>query len=408
MITLRLFSFHKLSSAIALSFMLGLRSISAVDTPPAPLRMVIQQAFTASAQQYRWLLAQPPLAGKFPRSFEHNQLITITAKDWTSGFFPGSLWYLYEATGDAQWREAATRFTEQLEKVQYNTGTHDVGFILMSSYGQGYRLTGNAAYRPIILQGAISLSTRFNTKIGSLKSWDRPATAFTFPVIIDNLMNLELLLWAARNGGEPQARTIALTHADTGLKNHFRPDGSSVHVVDYDPVTGQIIRRITHQGFSNDSSWSRGQAWALYGYTMLYRETRELRYLAQAEKIAAFIINHPRLPADKIPYWDFDAPQQPEPGRDASAGAIICSALFELASLTKNPTAAAQYAALAETQLRSLASPAYFAAVGTNGGFLLKHGTGNQPKKSEIDAPLNYADYYFLEALHRAQANRAR
>ncbi|NBR09321.1 MAG: glucuronyl hydrolase, partial [Opitutaceae bacterium] len=288
--------------------MLGLRSISAVDTPPAPLSMVIQQAFTASAQQYRWLLAQPPLAGKFPRSFEHNQLITITAKDWTSGFFPGSLWYLYEATGDAQWREAATRFTEQLEKVQYNTGTHDVGFILMSSYGQGYRLTGNAAYRPIILQGAISLSTRFNTKIGSLKSWDRPATAFTFPVIIDNLMNLELLLWAARNGGEPQARTIALTHADTGLKNHFRPDGSSVHVVDYDPVTGQIIRRITHQGFSNDSSWSRGQAWALYGYTMLYRETRELRYLAQAEKIAAFIINHPRLPADKIPYWDFDAP----------------------------------------------------------------------------------------------------
>ena len=406
MMMLRPFSFSKAS--FALGFILGLRSMQAAEPTPTPLGTVIQQAFAASAQQYQWLLTHQPLAGKFPRSFEHAKIVAITAKDWTSGFFPGSLWFLFEATGDVQWREAATRFTEQLEQVQYNTGTHDVGFILMSSYGQGYRLTGNPAYRPIILQGALSLCTRFNANIRSLKSWDRPATAFTFPVIIDNLMNLELLLWAARNGGEPQARTIALAHADTGLKNHFRADGSSVHVVDYDPVTGQIIRRITHQGFSHDSSWARGQAWALYGYTMLYRETREARYLTQAEKIAAFIMNHPRLPADKIPYWDFDAPREPEPIRDASAGAIMSSAFFELAGLTKNSTAAAQYAALAEAQLRSLASPAYFATVGTNGGFLLKHSTGNQPKQSEVDVPLNYADYYFLEALHRAQASRSK
>ena len=397
------FSLIKIGSALTLSLVLAQASTLTAEIAPAPLAKVIQQTLATAAQQYQWMLDHQSFENKFPRTFENNQFVTVAPKDWTSGFFPGSLWYLYEATGEVKWRDVAARFTAQLEQIQSYQGSHDVGFILMSSYGQGYRLTKNPAYLPVILNGAVALSSRYNAKIGSLKSWDRPATAFTFPVIIDNLMNLELLLWAARHGGDPAARTIALAHADTTLKNHFRPDGSSVHVVDYDPVTGQIIRRITHQGLSHDSSWARGQAWALYGYTMLYRETREARYLTQAEKIAAFIMNHPRLPADKIPYWDFDAPRDPEPIRDASAGAIMSSAFFELAGLTANKQVADAYAALAETQLRSLASPAYLAAVGTNGGFLLQHAMGNYPRKSEIDTPLNYADYYFLEALLRAQ-----
>jgi len=403
MINHRSFSLIKIGSALTLSLVLAQASTLTAESAPAPLAKVIQQTLATAAQQYQWMLDHQSFEDKFPRTFENNQFVTVAPKDWTSGFFPGSLWYLYEATGEVKWRDVAARFTAQLEQIQSYQGSHDVGFILMSSYGQGYRLTKNPTYLPVILNGAVALSSRYNAKIASLKSWDRPATAFTFPVIIDNLMNLELLLWAARHGGDPAAQTIALAHADTTLKNHFRPDGSSVHVVDYDPVTGQIIRRITHQGLSHDSSWARGQAWALYGYTMLYRETREARYLTQAEKIAAFIMNHPRLPADKIPYWDFDAPREPEPIRDASAGAIMSSAFFELAGLTENKQAAGAYAALAETQLRSLASPAYLAAVGTNGGFLLQHGTGNYPRKSEIDTPLNYADYYFLEALLRAQ-----
>ena len=403
MINHRSFSLIKIGSALTLSLVLAQASTLTAESAPTPLAKVIQQTLATAAQQYQWMLDHQSFEDKFPRTFENNQFVTVARKDWTSGFFPGSLWYLYEATGEVKWRDVAARFTAQLEQIQSYQGSHDIGFILMSSYGQGYRLTKNLAYLPVILNGAVALSSRYNAKIASLKSWDRPATAFTFPVIIDNLMNLELLLWAARHGGDPAAQTIALAHADTTLKNHFRPDGSSVHVVDYDPVTGKIIRRITHQGLSHDSSWARGQAWALYGYTMLYRETREARYLTQAEKIAAFIMNHPRLPADKIPYWDFDAPRDPEPIRDASAGAIMSSAFFELAGLTASKQAAGSYAALAETQLRSLASPAYLAAVGTNGGFLLQHATGNYPRKSEIDTPLNYADYYFLEALLRAQ-----
>ncbi len=384
---------------------LVLLSSACTTTAPVPLRKVIQEAVAASAQQYEWMLAHLPAdaADPMPRSFEQGKLIAVATRDWTSGFFPGTLWYLFEATGDAKWRSAAERYTAMLAPEQYNTKTHDVGFILYCSYGNGLRLTGNPAYRPVLLQGAASLSTRFNPIVGCLKSWDHGVGTFTFPVIIDNMMNLELMLWAARNGGDSHAREIALAHADTTLKNHFRADHSSFHVVDYDPETGTVIKRVTHQGAADNSSWARGQGWALHGYTMMYRETHDPRYLAQAEKVAAFIMNHPRLPADKIPYWDFDAPGIPHTPRDASAGAVICSALFELAGLTGDAAAAARYADFAEGQLRSLATPAYLAKLGTNGGFLLMHCTGNMPKNSEIDTPISYADYYFLEALHRAK-----
>jgi hypothetical protein len=373
-----------------------------------PLADVIRDAFATSAKQYDWMLAHQPIQQTMPRTWENGKLVTAITKDWTVGFFPGSLWYLFEGTGEARWRTDAARYTAMLEAEEFNTHTHDVGFILNCSYGNGYRLTGDAAYRSVLLTGASSLSTRFNPVVGCIKSWDRDPKVYTYPVIIDNMMNLELLLWAAKNGGPAQARAIALAHADTTLKNHYRPDGSSYHVVDYDTATGRVLRRITHQGAADESAWSRGQAWGLYAYTVMYRETRDVRYLAQAEKIAGFIMHHPRLPADKIPYWDFDAPNQPNAPRDASAGAIMCSALFELASLTTDPASAARYAALAETQLRSLASPAYLAEPGTNGGFLLKHSTGNKPKGSEVDVPINYADYYFLEALNRAKLRSTR
>jgi hypothetical protein len=338
-----------------------------------------------------------------PRTFEHGRLVTARDNDWTVGFFPGSLWHLFEATGDTKWRDAALHDTWLFAKEQENRHTHDVGFILMCSFGQAFRLTGDDDCRQILLTGAASLGSRYNPAVGSLKSWDRDPKQYTFPVIIDNMMNLELLLFAAHHGGEAGLRTIALAHADTTLKNHFRADGSSFHVVDYDPATGHVLRRITHQGAADSSAWSRGQAWALYGYTMMYRETKDQRYFTQAERVAAFIMHHPRLPADKIPYWDFDAPDIPHVPRDASAAAVMSSALFELADLTADALAAARYAAFAEDQLRSLASPEYLAVPGTNGGFLLKHCTGNMPKKSEIDVPLVYADYYFLEALLRAR-----
>ena len=373
----------------------------------APLADVVRDALATSAKQYEWMLAHLPAdaAKPLPRTFEHGQLVTIPTRDWTSGFFPGSLWYLFEATGDAKWRASAEKFTALLEPEQHNTRTHDVGFIIYCSFGNGLRLTGNEAYKAVLLNGAQSLSTRFNPTIGCIKSWDHGVGTFTFPVIIDNMMNLELMLWAARAGPAERYRDLAVRHADTTLRNHFRADHSSVHVVDYDPVTGQVIKRVTHQGTADDSAWARGQAWGLYGYTVMYRETKDPRYLAQAQKIAAFVMNHPRLPADKVPYWDFDDVKIPHAPRDSSAAAIICSALLELRGYVAAP-AAADYTAFAESQLRSLASAAYLATPGTNGGFLLKHATGNHPKNSEIDVPINYGDYYFLEALLRAHRTR--
>lgn len=384
--------------------LLPLILIASVGHAAAPLADVIDSALATSAKQYEWMLAHLPADGKLPRTFEHGKLTTIPTRDWTSGFFPGALWYLFEATGDAKWRAAAERFTALIEPEQHNKRTHDVGFILYCSFGNGLRLTGNPAYRPVLLNGARSLITRYKPTVGSLQSWDK-RNGWDFPVIIDNMMNLELLMWASREDPAAPFRDIAVRHADTTIQNHFRPDGSSVHVVDYDPATGRVKTRVTHQGTADESAWARGQAWGLYGFTMMYRETRDPRYLAQAQQIAAFLMHHPRLPADKVPYWDFDAPNIPNAPRDAAAAAIMCSALLELSTHVAGADAAG-YSAFAEQLLRSLTSPAYLAKPGTNGGFLLKHATGNLPKNSEIDVPIIYADYYFVEALLRARGRK--
>ncbi|HEY0947713.1 MAG TPA: hypothetical protein VGD81_20690 [Opitutaceae bacterium] len=361
----------------------------------------IPDNFAVAAAQYERMLESLQGDPKLPRTMVDGRVHTVGQRDWTSGFFPGSLWLLFDYTRDSKWREAAEDYTARLEGIKDFRGHHDVGFMLYCSYGQGLRLANPPGYRDVLLQGAASLATRFQPEVGLIKSWD--SAEWGYPVIIDNMMNLELLEWAARTGGEERFRTIAVSHADRTLRNHFRADGSSFHLVDYNPESGAVQKKQTVQGVANDSAWARGQAWGLYGYTMMYRETRTPAYLEQARKIAGFILNHPRLPEDKVPYWDFDAPGIPDAPRDASAAAIMASALIELSGYVE-PAEGARFLGLARQQLLSLSSPAYRAQPGGNGHFILMHSVGHFGRGVEVDAPLNYADYYFLEALLRYRA----
>lgn len=369
------------------------------------LLRAVDENFSVAAQHYERMLAALRDDPNIPRTFQNGRIETVSPTNWTSGFFPGSLWLLYEHTHEAKWRIAAERYTARLEPVKRHRGTHDLGFLLGCSFGNGWRLTTNAGYREVLIEGARSLGTRFKPEIGAIRSWDHGR--WKYPVIIDNMMNLELLTFAARESGEARLREIAVTHANKTLANHFRPDHSSFHLVEFNVTNGAVVLKQTVQGAADDSAWARGQAWGLYGYTMMFRETRDPAYLAKATDIANFILNHPRLPADKIPYWDFDAPGIPNAPRDASAAAIMASALIELAGFSEEHTAR-HYLSFAREQLLSLSSPAYRAGIGANGNFLLMHGTGHLPKNSEIDVPLIYADYYFLEALLRYKGHRGK
>lgn len=337
------------------------------------------------------------------RSYEKDQPKLVGVNDWTSGFVSGSFWYMYEYTRDATWLKAAEQWTAELESQKNNTGTHDVGFIMFNSFGNGYRLTANEAYAPVLVQSAESLMTRYSPIIGATRSWD--FGTWSFPVIIDNMMNLELLYFASQVTGDQRFADTATAHASTTMKNHFRPDYSSYHVVDYDPDTGAVVHKQTHQGISDDSAWSRGQAWGLYGFTSVYRFSRDEQFLKLAQNIAEFYLNNPNLPDDKVPYFDFDVPNDPdiENFRDSSAAAVAASGLLELAEYVSEP-AASRYRGAALDMLRSLASPAYSATTGSNGHFLLKHATGRWQANDEVDAALNYADYYYLEALLRCTA----
>ena len=357
--------------------------------------------YAFAAKQYAGLLERLAREPLLPRTFVDGRLVTVRPSDWTSGFLAGSLWRLYEVTSDAAWRVAAEKYTVMLAEVKRQRTTHDLGFMLNSSYGNGYRLTRNPAYREVLLTGARTLCLRFSPAVGAIKSWDN--RRWPYPVIIDNMMNLELLMFAFAETGDTAFRDIAVRHARTTIRDHFRPDGSSCHVVGYDPVTGRVQTRETHQGFSNESAWARGQAWGLYGFAMMARLTKDGEFLARARAIADYLVAHPRMPADKVPYWDFDAPDIPGAPRDTSAAAIMSSALFDLSGQVE-PAAASRYRTFAEQQLRSLASPAYRARLGENGHFLLMHAVGNLPGKIEVDVPLIYADYYYLEALARAGA----
>ncbi|MDB5199334.1 MAG: hypothetical protein JWO92_1297 [Chitinophagaceae bacterium] len=330
-----------------------------------------------------------------PRTMEKGELKLVSARDWTSGFFPGELWFLYEFTGENMWKEQAEIFTKNVEAEQYDLTTHDLGFKIYCSAGAGYRLTKNKNYKAVIIQAATTLSKRFNPVTGTIKSWDNKKWAY--PTIIDNMMNLELLFEATKLSGDSSFYKIAVTHANTTIKNHFRSDYSSYHVINYDTSNGNVLGKITAQGYADESAWARGQAWGLYGYTMCYRETKNKIYLQQAEHIAAFILNNPNLPKDLIPYWDFNAPNIPNEPKDVSAASIMASALYELSTYSKNKN---RYRKTADKIIESLTNY-YRAPVGEDKGFILLHSTGHKPANSEIDVPIIYADYYYLEALMR-------
>ena len=365
---------------------------------------VIEKGLSVSVEQSK-LMAKSIWEQKtlLPRTLDkEGKLITSDSKWWTSGFFPGVLWYLYEATGDTLLKEYACDYTSRVEKEKYNKGNHDVGFMLYCSFGNGYRLTGNEKYKQVLLKGAESLSTRYKDHIGVIRSWDFNRAVWQYPVIIDNMMNLELLEWASKNSDNSRFAAIARSHADVTLKNHFRADYSCWHVVSYDTITGQPEKKHTRQGYSHESSWSRGEAWALYGYVMMYRETQQKHYLVHAKKVANYILTHPRMPEDGIPYWDYDAPDIPDTYRDASAGAIMASAFIELSTMIQGELSR-KCLMMAETQLKTLTSPEYLAEPGTNGNFILKQSVGSLMEHSEVDVPLTYADYYYVEALLRYQ-----
>lgn len=336
----------------------------------------------------------------FPRSLEPDGSVRkVRAKDWTSGFYPGSLLYLYRLTENEAYLVAAQQWLPFSATEQINDGTHDMGFKIYCSIGNANEIAPNKEWQEIIVKSAATLSTRFNENTGCIKSWDFGGDRWQFPVIIDNMMNLELLFEASKISGNQSFYDIAISHAFKTMKNHFRADNSSYHVLDYDPQTGQILQRLTHQGINAESVWSRGQAWGLYGFTLTYRYTKEARFLEMAIKIADFIMEQPNMPKDKIPYWDMSDPDIPNAARDASAAAITASALLELESFKPGKG----YGEYATDILASLNSEAYLLAKDVKGPFILDHSTGNYPASDELDVPINYADYYFLEALYRSK-----
>lgn len=366
---------------------------------------VINNDINFSTRQYSLMLQQIGREGKvrIPKTIDKlGRMVYIPIDDWCSGFFPGSLCYLYQLTNDKSWLVQSKRFTEALDSIQYLTWHHDVGFMIGSSYLNIYRLSPNKAYKKAIIQTAKSLCTRFRKKAGVIQSWNvdrgwQSKRGWTCPVIIDNMMNLELLFEATRLSGDSTYWKVAVSHANKTLENQFRKDGSCYHVVDYDPNNGAVLHRQTAQGYADNSAWARGQAWAVYGYTVCYRYTHDRKYLDQAVKTLNFVMQNPNLPDDLIPYWDFDAPNIPNEPRDVSSAACIASALYEMNNYLPDNG----YTSLADRIIRSLSSPEYRAPLGKNGCFLLMHSVGSIPHNNEIDVPLNYADYYFLEALTR-------
>ena len=380
----------------------GLLLLLSASAKPArePMEDLTARVFKLAEKQFVLMDSQLE-EGEFPSSVKKASLSKTKPSSWVSGFFPGSLWYVYLYDKDPRFEALAAKYTERMQPVLEKDRSHDIGFQVNCSYGNALRITGDPKWQPAMEKGASLLAGRVKPAAGVTRSWNFSAKGkdWKCPVIIDNMMNLELLMEAARLTGADSLRRIAVSHAETTMKNHFRPDGTCFHVVDYDPETGEVRSKCTHQGYADDSAWARGQAWALYGFTMMYDKSLRPEFLDQAQKVARMLLK--RLPEDGIPFWDFDAPEIPDEHRDASAGAIMASAFVKLAGLTKDKKLSKQCLTMAETQLRTLASPLYLAAPGENCGFLLMHSVGNLPKKSQVDVPLTYADYYFLEALLR-------
>ena len=380
---------------------------------------IITHSFDRAEQQYTAMLKALPEPTAYPRTTDNNgKLRTTPLNDWTEGFYPGSLWYIYENNKQNTWKQEAIRWTEALEPLKKQKGHHDIGFLIYCSFGNAYRLTKKEEYKQIIIEAANSLCTRFSPKTGCIKSWNYRKSwngkdEWFYPVIIDNMMNLELLFHASKVTGDESFRKVAISHAEQVMHHQVRKDYSCFHIIYYDKKTGKPIKGETSQGYSDNSAWSRGQAWGIYGFTMCYRETKDKRFLKTAEKMADFYLDHPNLPSDKVAWWDFNAFQEGyTPGirsnackmvnnyRDASAAACVASALLELSTYSKG-SKSKKYLESAKQILHALGSTNYRAELGKNANFILMHSVGAVPHNSEIDVPLTYADYYFIEALHR-------
>lgn len=389
--------FNKVSTIICV----GLLSIACASTPNK--QSIIDENIAVAEQQIGALLAATKETGelRIPSTYENGKITFVPLEDWVSGFFSGTLWYMYELTGDEKWAVEAQAHTENIDSVKYLKWHHDVGFMIYDSFGNGLRLKNIEGYDEVLLTAAQSLSTRFREKADVIQSWDtkgwQGTRGWECPVIIDNMMNLELFFKVTEMTGDSTFHDIAVRHADRTMKEHFRDDFSCYHVVDYSMKSGEVRGRCTAQGYSDDSAWARGQAWAIYGYTVCYRATGDKKYLDFAENVSKFILHDENMPEDLVPYWDYDAPNIPNEPRDASSAAIIASALYELYTYTDKQ----EYLDAANKMIESLSSPAYRAPVGENGGFILMHSVGSIPHGGQIDVPLSYADYYFLEALIR-------
>ncbi len=392
---------------------IGMLLAATVLTPQeSGLKAALPDIFAKSAAHYRALdaAATPLMNGadgkrRYPHSYlrDKGELKMYSVLEWTAGHFPGSLWYLHEATGDGFFRDRALAWTEIVSPNSKSDTNHDIGFIMYCSFGNARRILGTDRYDAILAETAETLSLRFKPELGLIRSWGARDEGKRFLVIPDNMMNLELLEAVSKFTGNDRYAKIARSHADVTMKHHFRPDGGCYHVLNYDQrpgFAGRVQEIWRGQGASCETAWSRGQSWAIYGYTMMHRETGDPRYLAFAQKLADFAVGNPNMPADGIPCWDYGVPGEE---RDSSAGAIMASALLELSTFAPGEKGAS-YRAFAVKQLLALSSPAYFSEGGEVGHFLLKHGVGNKPGGSEVDVPLNYGDYYFLEALLRFKA----
>jgi hypothetical protein len=391
-------SFRRLFYTLCLLLPLAIRAPAQSTSLPLPIHKVLQLA----QRRYAAYMEKYPDGNLHLYSIRPDGTVqSVTYKDWTSGFFPGALWKLFDLTGDPRWKKNAIKWTLSLSPAQWLTTKHDIGFILFTSAGNGYSITHDTVYSNILHQAARSLATRFNPTVGSIRSWDNGP--WSYPVIVDNQMNLELLFWAATTFGDTSLRHAAVSHLRNELLYRSRPDGSTLHVLDFDPATGRLLARKTWQGLADSSCWARGQAWDIYGLTMAYRYTHITAYLQQAIKAADYFIGKTASPADAIPRWDFDDPS-PDAPKDASAAAIAASALLELADYV--PAKKQGYLLSATRILQRLCSPDYIGNDQTKSYFLLDHSVVNKPAGKGVDVPVIYADYYFLEALERFETRK--
>ncbi|TKG89380.1 glucuronyl hydrolase [Puteibacter caeruleilacunae] len=399
--------------SIAIVLQLSVLVMSSCDYNERTIRSKVVDVAEA---QYTKINRQLHSTRRVPKSvYADGRLKTVDVFDWTGGFFAGSLWYLYELSEDDYWKGQAVEWTKELSPVQYFSGTHDVGFIIGCSYGVGYRMTHNKDYEAIIIQTAESLLERYNANTECVKSWNYRQSwdnvDWFFPVIVDNMVTLEVLFKASELTGNLKYRDVAIKHANTTIKNHYRSDYSSYHVVNYDGETGEVLHRASYQGYADESSWSRGQAWGLYGFVMCYRETGEQAYLRHAEGVADYIISNLKQYDDLIPYWDFrvnDSALVPEWDvtqmknrdipKDASSASIVASALLELSTFSSKGE---EYSSFANDLLEELSKPGYLATSKEDNYFILKHSVGSVPHDGDVDRPSSFADYYFLEALCR-------